>query len=71
MEAMCGNFVESKAAASAAIKRSSAREVRYAGALALALSADFPKLEAFAYDLEQRLREDTFVKFTYVPFSRR
>jgi len=44
-EAICGNFVEAKASASAAMKRSSAREVQYAGALALAISGDFPKSE--------------------------
>ena len=39
-------------------------------ALGLALSGDFSRSEALAGDLEKRLPEDTFVRFTYVPVLR-
>ena len=51
----------------AALELSNGRDVEYAAALALALSGSSSRSETLAGDLEKRFREDTFVKFTYVP----
>ena len=69
-EAVCGNTVEGKKNAMAALARSNGRDVEYTGALALALLGQFVRSEALAGDLEKRFPEDTFVKFTYVPVLR-
>jgi serine/threonine protein kinase/tetratricopeptide (TPR) repeat protein len=69
-ETVCGNVVEGKTDAMAALERSKGRDVEYAGALALALSGDSSRSQALADDLERRFPEDTFAKFTYVPVLR-
>src|SRR6516164_2445271 len=51
----------------AALDLSKGRDVQYAAGLALALSGDASRSEALAGDLEKRLPEDTFVRFTYAP----
>jgi serine/threonine protein kinase/tetratricopeptide (TPR) repeat protein len=69
-EAICGNAVEGKKSALAALELSKGRDVEYAAGFALALSGDSPRSEALAGDLEKRFPEDTFVKFTYAPVLR-
>jgi len=54
----------------AALDLSKGRDVQYAAGLALALSGDPGRSEALAGNLEKRLPEDTFVKFTYAPVLR-
>jgi eukaryotic-like serine/threonine-protein kinase len=66
-EAVCGNGAEAKSNALAALELSRGRDVQYAAGLALALSRESSRSEALASDLEKRLPEDTFVKFTYAP----
>ena len=54
----------------AALALSNGRDVKYMGALALALSGDSSRSQPLADDLEERFPEDTFAKFTYVPVLR-
>ena len=54
----------------AALDLSRSRDVEYAAGLALAFSGDPSRSDALAGDLEKRLPEDTFVKFTYIPVLR-
>ena len=69
-EAVCGNAAEAKRNAMAALALSNGRDVKYMGALALALSGDSSRSQPLADDLEERFPEDTFAKFTYVPVLR-
>jgi tetratricopeptide (TPR) repeat protein len=69
-EALYENATEGKTSAIAALELSRGRDVQYAASLALALSGDISRSEALAADLEKRLPEDTFAKFTYVPVLR-
>jgi DNA-binding winged helix-turn-helix (wHTH) protein/tetratricopeptide (TPR) repeat protein len=69
-EALCGNPVEGKRNAMAALELSKGRDVEYAAGLALALSGDSSRSDALAGDLEKRFPEDTFVNFTYAPVLR-
>jgi len=69
-EAICGNAVEGKKSAVAALDLSNGRDVQYAVGLALAFSGASSRSEALAGDLEKRFPEDTFAKFTYVPVLR-
>src|SRR5207342_3892249 len=69
-EAVCGNAAEAKRNAVAALALSNGRDVKYMGALALALSGDSSRSQPLADDLEERFPEDTFAKFTYVPVLR-
>jgi tetratricopeptide (TPR) repeat protein len=69
-EAICGNAVEGKKSAVAALDLSNGRDVQYAAGLALSFSGDYSRSEALAVDLEKRFPDDTFVKFTYVPVLR-
>jgi hypothetical protein len=69
-EAICGNVVEGKSSAIAALELSKGRDVEYGAALALALSGNASQSEGLADDLEKRFPEDTFVKFTYAPVLR-
>jgi len=69
-EAVCGNTDEAKRTAMAALALSNGRDVKYMGALALALSGDSSRSRPLADDLEERFPEDTFAKFTYVPVLR-
>ena len=54
----------------AALALSNGRDVKYMGALALALSGDSSRSQPLADDLEERFPEDTFAKFTYLPVLR-
>jgi len=69
-EALYGNAAEGRGSAMAALELSKSRDVLYASGFALALSGDSSRSEAIAGDLEKRLPQDTFVKFTYVPVLR-
>jgi hypothetical protein len=69
-EAVCGNAAEATRNALAALALSNGRDVKYMGALALALSGDSTRSQPLADGLEQRFPEDTFAKFTYVPVLR-
>jgi len=69
-EAVCGNAAEAKRNAMVALALSNGRDVKYMGALALALSGDSSRSQLPADDLEERFPEDTFAKFTYVPVLR-
>jgi len=69
-EALCGNAVEAKQDATAALARSDGRDVAYAAGLGLGLSGELSRADALAADLEKRFPEDTFAKFTYVPMLR-
>ena len=69
-EAVYGNAAEGRESALAALEQSKGRDVQYAAGLALGLAGDFSRSEALAADLEARLPEDTFVKFTYAPVLR-
>jgi serine/threonine protein kinase len=69
-EAVCGNTVEAKKGAEAALAVSNGRDVQYAAGLALALSGDFARSQPLADDLEKRFPEDTFSRSTYVPVLR-
>jgi tetratricopeptide (TPR) repeat protein len=69
-EAACGNAAEATRNAMAALALSNGRDVKYMGALALALSGDSSRSQPLADDLEERFPEDTFAKFTYVPVLR-
>jgi len=66
-EAFCGDAVDAKQDAEAALKLSDARDVAYAAGLGLGLSGEIARSDALAGGLEKRFPEDTFVKFTYVP----
>ncbi len=69
-EAACENATEGKRYATAALKRSTGRDVEFTAALAHGLLGGSPQSEALAGDLDQRFPEDTFAKFTYVPVLR-
>jgi tetratricopeptide (TPR) repeat protein len=69
-EAVCGKAAKGKSDATAALALSDGRDVEYTSALALALSGDSSRSQTLADDLEKRLPEDTFAKFTYVPVLR-
>jgi serine/threonine protein kinase/tetratricopeptide (TPR) repeat protein len=69
-EAVSGNAAEAKRNAEAALQLSKGRDVEYAAGLALGLSGDSSRSDGLADDLEKRLPDDTFVKFTYVAVLR-
>lgn len=69
-EAHFGNSAEARTTASAALERSTVRDVQYAAGLALGLSGSSARSEAIAGDLEKQHPEDTFVNFTYAPVLR-
>jgi serine/threonine protein kinase/tetratricopeptide (TPR) repeat protein len=69
-EAVCANAAEAKISAMAALDFSKGRDVQYAAGFALGLSGDSSQSDSLAGDLEKRLPEDTFVKFTYAPVLR-
>ncbi|WP_433972297.1 hypothetical protein [Tunturiibacter lichenicola] len=53
-----------------ALSLSNQREVQYGAAFALALVGDYARSTALADDLEDRFREDTSVRFSYLPVIR-
>jgi len=69
-EAQFGNSAAAKERARAALKLAKDRDVEYAAAFALALSADFTESQRLAADLEKRFPEDTPVQFEYLPTLR-
>jgi tetratricopeptide (TPR) repeat protein len=66
-EVLAGNLAEGRSSAAAALELSSGRDVQFVAGLALALSGDAARAEALAQSMAERLPEDTFAKFTYVP----
>ena len=69
-EVWFGNTDEARRRVAAALKRSTARDVLYFGALAYAYSKDDAQAKALADDLGKRFPEDTLVQFNYLPTLR-
>jgi eukaryotic-like serine/threonine-protein kinase len=69
-QALFGNTEIARRHAIAAQQLSTGRDVRYASALALALSGDSVQAAAVADSFEKLLPEDTSARFTYVPVLR-
>jgi eukaryotic-like serine/threonine-protein kinase len=69
-EAFFGDVSAARRDAIAVLRVSKGRDVEYGAALALALSGDFSRSQRLANDLETRLPEDTFVRFSYLPALR-
>ena len=69
-EALLGNPAQARRAALGARDLSKGRDVEYGVAFALGLAGDSVQCQGLANDLEQRLPEDTFVRFMYVPVLR-
>jgi eukaryotic-like serine/threonine-protein kinase len=68
--AFFGNRPEATQSAMAALGLSKGRDMEYAAAFALVLSADSSRSQALANDLEKRFPEDTSVRFSYLPALR-
>ena len=66
-EALFGNDAEARRQAEAALAHSSARDVQFAAALAMALSGESARAQTIAAVLAQSFPEDTIVKFNYLP----
>ena len=66
-QALYGNQSVARKAAKAALDLSKGRDVEFGAAFALALAGERSAAQFIASDLEKRLPDDTFVKFTYVP----
>jgi serine/threonine protein kinase/Flp pilus assembly protein TadD len=69
-EAIFGNMREARQHASAALGLSSARDVQFGSALALAVAGDSLRAQALADDLAKRFPSDTIVQFNYLPTIR-
>ena len=69
-EGLFGNAEEARRRAALALERSTARDVQYGAALALAYAGDDSKARALTDDLAKRLPEDTLVQFSYLPALR-
>ena len=69
-EGFFGNAAKARKRAKAIIGRSKDRDVEYGAAFAMALAGDSGGAQALANDLEQRFKEDTSVRFNYVPALR-
>jgi serine/threonine protein kinase/tetratricopeptide (TPR) repeat protein len=69
-EALLGNPAEARKHANAAPRLSTARDVVFAAALALAISGDAVQARLLADDLAQRFPEDTIVKYNFLPAIR-
>ena len=69
-EAHCGNQAAAKERARAALERGKGRDVVYAAAFALALSAEIFESQKLAAQLAERFPEDTPVQFEYLPTLR-
>src|ERR1039458_5724699 len=61
------NAPQAKRSVLEALDLSSARDVEYGAAFALALSGDSSRSRALAEDLQTRFPEDTSVQFSYLP----
>jgi Flp pilus assembly protein TadD len=66
-EALFGNAAVARRSAEAVLKSSADREVEYGAAFALALAGDSSRAETVAADVERRFRQDTSVRFEYLP----
>jgi Flp pilus assembly protein TadD len=66
-EALFGNAAEGRQRAAAALGLSNGRDVKYAAALALAMTGDASRAQALADDLAKRFPEDTLVQYNYLP----
>ncbi|MEO8519932.1 MAG: protein kinase [Acidobacteriota bacterium] len=66
-EALFENTVEAERAAASAHRLSDGRDAQVGAAIALALSGDSSSAARLANDLEQRLPDDTSLKFAYLP----
>src|SRR5262249_54072087 len=69
-EAFFGNTPAAKRNAAEALRLSTARDVEYGAAFALALAADSSRPQELAKDLERRFPEYTQVRFIYLPTLR-
>jgi preprotein translocase subunit Sec61beta len=69
-EGFLGHAAEARGQATAAVRLSSAREVRYGAAFALALAGDSAAAATLADDLERRFPDDTAVRSHYLPAIR-
>jgi tetratricopeptide (TPR) repeat protein len=69
-EAFFGNAPAAKRSAMAALELSKGRDVEYGAAFALALAGDSSRSQTLANDLETRFKEDTAVRFSYLPAIR-
>jgi eukaryotic-like serine/threonine-protein kinase len=69
-EILFGNAAGARARATAALVRSTGRDVQYGAALALAFAGDAVKARALADDLAKRFPDDTIVRFNYLPTLR-
>jgi eukaryotic-like serine/threonine-protein kinase len=69
-EGFFGNAIAAKESAAKALALSKERDVAYGAAFALARSGDSVEAETLADEMENRLPEDTAVKFNYVPVLR-
>jgi tetratricopeptide (TPR) repeat protein len=69
-EALFGQYSAARRDAAANLRLSVDREVKYAGALAFALSQDPESAQALATDLERTYPMDTSVQFNYLPSLR-
>ncbi|MGB9337264.1 MAG: protein kinase [Candidatus Acidiferrales bacterium] len=69
-EGLFGNAEEARRRAKLAQGRSTARDVQYAAALALAYAGEDSRARELTDDLAKRLPEDTLVQFSYLPTLR-
>ena len=69
-EALFGNAEEAKRRADLAMRRSTARDVEYGSALALAYAGNDARARELTADLAKRFPEDTLVRFNYLPTLR-
>jgi tetratricopeptide (TPR) repeat protein len=69
-EAFIGNAPDARRSARVALDLSAGRDVKYGAAFALALAGDSSRSQTLANDLEKRFREDTAVRFSYLPALR-
>ena len=69
-EGFFGNAEEARRRAALALEHSTARDVQYGAALALAYAGDDSRARALTDDLAKRLPEDTLAQFSYLPTLR-
>ena len=69
-ESLFGNADKARRGAALAMGRSTARDVQYGAALALAFAGDNGRVQAVIDDLGKRFPEDTIVQFNYLPTLR-
>jgi tetratricopeptide (TPR) repeat protein len=69
-EALLGNANEARKRATAALKRSTARDISYGAALTFAFTGEDGRTEALVGDLSKKYPEDTLVQFNFLPTLR-